>query len=63
MREGGKLKYSRAKRCFVCRRNIADVRREDDAGTVTIFYRQVESPDKYERLCCECSKNLAGRRT
>jgi hypothetical protein len=58
MVKGRKVKYSRAKRCFVCRRNIADVRREDDPGTVVIYYRHVKSPYKYERLCCECSKNL-----
>jgi hypothetical protein len=57
MGDGVIIRRSHAKKCFVCGRNLEDLKRKNDDGTVTLCaQRHMGDPGKYERLCLECNE-------
>jgi hypothetical protein len=61
MGEGSRVRYSRASKCFVCRKPFEGCKNND--GTITLFYyRRMGDPGKYERLCVKCNNDLMGKK-
>jgi hypothetical protein len=57
MGDGGRITYSRAKKCFVCGRTLEDAKHVKDDGTVVLCVsHEMGVVGKYERLCWDCSE-------
>ena len=58
MSNGGKIRYSRALKCFECGSPFVERVGEDGRIYGGFFFVQLGDPTKYERICPKCNERI-----